>query len=396
MTDINLYLNNTYFYKVLETRPPKSKTAPGQRFIHQQLFPWHDFGERDILMQRAKANNQLATPYGPEGQPQPPPREGGEQQLVTLIDFKAFDNVNPSVVQQDRVLGEMAVSGTLKSAGVFQRKVRDAVSRMIVNNANRIDNVLELVAIGALKNSFVWPPTDDDGNAISNPPNYWETNIGETNWTFGLPSNLNQDLASLTTWKGDAATADQKKYWSETDADIIGSLNVMDQICRNLHGFSIRDGTILCRSSLLHDYLIKNATILSMLRGSNYEQPGARTYIPIPVLEGYFRDQLGYTFSSYDTFWTYETSLAKGADHTSTVVHYLKENEIIILPPGNLGGNAMMGTCPIEHQDETWRPGIMPWMLRDPRPPFNREAGVHTVAWPVFEYLTWARLQVLA
>lgn len=395
MSDINLYLNNTYFHKVLETRPPKSKTAPGQRFIHQQLFPWYDFGERDILMARDKGSNQLATPYGPEGQPQPPPKEGGEQQLVTLIDFKAFDNVNPSIVQQDRVLGEMAVSGTLKSAGIFRQKVRDAVSKMVIKNANRLDNVLELVAIGALKNSFLWPPTDDNGNTISNPPNYWATNIGETNWVFGLPTNLNQDLASLVDRNGDAASTDQKKYWSEASADIIGTLDVMDQICRQLHGFSIRKGTILCRSTLL-SHIIKNTAILNLLRGTTFEQQGARAYITTPELENFFVEGLGYTFMDYDTYWTYETGKSKSADHSSTIVHYLKENEIIILPPGNLGGNAMMGTCPIEHQDEQWRPGIMPWMLRDPRPPFNREAGVHTVAWPVFEYLTWCRLQVLA
>lgn len=395
MTTKGLFLNNTFFYKILETRPPKSKTAPGQRFIHQDLFPWFDFGERDILLQRAKANNQLATPYGPEGQPLPPPKESGEQQLVTLIDWKAFDNVNPNVVQQDRELGEMAISGSLKSGSVFQRKVRDAVSKMITKNADRLDNSLELVAIGALKNSFIWPPTDDDGATISNAPNYWATNIGETNWTFGLPANLNQDLASLTDWKSDAATADQKKYWSDASADIIGALNVMDQICRQLHGFSIRDGTILCRSTLL-DYIIKNTAVLNLLRGTTFEQTGARNYITIPELESYFVTGLGYTFAPYDTFWTYETGKSKSADHSSTMVHYLKENEIIILPPGNLGDNAKMGTCSIEHQDESWRPGVMPWMLRDPRPPFTREAGVHTVAWPIFEYLTWCRLQVLA
>lgn len=395
MSTKGLYLNNTYFYKILETRPPKSKTAPGQEFIWQRLFPWHDFGERDILMDRAKANNQLATIYGPEGQPTAPPKEAGERQLITLMDIKAFDFVNPGVVEQDMTLGEMAISGNLKSAGVWQRKVRDAVTKMVTKNAVRVDNTLELIALGALRNSFVWPPTDDDGATISSPPSYWATNIGETNWTFGLAANLNQDVASLTTWKNAAATADQKKYWSDTSADIIGALNVMDQICRNVHGFTIRDGTILCRSSLIHDYLIKNAAVLALLRGSNYEQTGARNYITIPELEGYFKDQLGYTFMPYDTFWTYETGLDKGADHSSTIVHYLKENEIIILPPGNLSGNAMMGTCPIEHQDESWRPGIMPWMLKDPRPPFTREAGVHTVAWPVFEYLTWARMQVL-
>lgn len=394
MTTLGLYLNNTYFNKVLEQKPSKSKDAPTQRFIHQQLFPWRDYGLRDVLTKRSKGFNRLATPYGPEGQPTAPPKEGAEQQLTSMIDWKAYNTVSTDIVQQDEALGGFAVSGNLKTASVFAAKVRQAIDEIIVDNSNRIDNSMELVAIGALLDNFQWPPTDDAGSAISTAPNYWATDIGETSWTFGLPAYLNQDLASLVDREGSAATTNQKKYWTETDADIIGALGVMDKIATQNHGFELRGGTIICRSTLLDD-LIKNATILNMLRGSNYEQEGARGYITTPSLERFFSEQLGYTFAKYDTSWTYETGRTKSADHSSTIVHYLKENQVIILPPGGLR-NAFMGTCPIEHADEQWRPGVMPWIYKDPRPPYNREAGSHVVAWPIFEYFEWATLQIKA
>lgn len=394
MTSLGLYLNNTYVGKTLEQRPSKDKNAPTQRFIHNQLFPWRDYGERDVLVKRTKGYNRLATIYGPEGQPTAPPREGAEQQLVTMFDWKAYNTVNPSVVQQDEALGQFAISGNLKTASVFQKKVRDAVSEIIRDNGIRIDNTMELVAIGALLDNFAWPPTDDDGSAISSPPNYWDTSVGETSWTWGLPAKLNQDLASLVLHNGDAASADQRKYWSDASADIIGALGVVDKVATQNHGFQLRGGTIICRSTLLDD-LIKNTAILNMLRGTTYEQEGARQYITIPSLERFFSEQLGYTFAPYDTHWTYETGRTKSADHSSTLVHYLKENQIIIMPPGGLR-NSYMGTCPIEYQDGQWRPGIMPWLYRDPRPPHNREAGAHVVAWPIFEYLEWATLQIKA
>ena len=393
-TNANLYLHRTFLAEIMNERPDKSKEGYRQSFIWREFLDWRDFGTRNVLMQRAKTQNQLAGLYGPQGTALPRPRIGAEQWLSTMMDVKAYDFVDPDIVRDDIALGELLVTNSLETVAgrALRAKVREYIERAMAMNEDVVDNTLEYLTIGALKNSIVWPPVDNAGNAISPPPVYWNADVSGT-WQVGLPTDLNQDIAALVDKDGNAATADQRKYWSDTTADIIGALDVVDQICIEKYAFSIAGGTIIARSTLIRNNIIKNADILNFLRGNDNTQPGARGFITPRQLELVFPDAMGYTFRPYDAFWTWETP-AKNADYTSNTVFYLNPNEIIIIPPGGVQG--WMGTAPLEREDGDWQPGMMPWLYKDPRPNFRREMGVHATAWPIFARTEWVRLQVLA
>ena len=392
----NLYLHRTYLEKVLEQRPTRGKSGYLQDFIWNQFFKWQEFGSRNILMERGKQQNQIAGLAAPEGQALPRPRVSGDTFLSTMMDVKSYAMVKSDIVQADFQLGELMLKGALGTslAGQMQQKVTSYIAREMKENVEVVDNMLEYLAIGALKNSIVWPPVDDAGSAISPAPRYWGAEISGT-WNVGLATELNQVVSSLVDYNGDSQSGDLVRTWDDDAADIIGQLDIVDQICKNNHAFSIRGGTIICRSSLSRD-LMSNTDILTMLRGTNSELTGARGFITTKQLEDWFVDGVGYTFRPYDTFWTYE-SLTADTDYTPTLVHYLRENEIIIVPPQGIQG--MMGTIPLETETGAYQSGggPMAWLYKRPKPPFEREMGVHTVAWPLFQdNLMWVRLQVKA
>lgn len=391
----NLYLHRTYLQELLEKRPDRGKRGFLQNFIWREFFDWKTFGSRNILMERGRSQNQLAGLAAPEGQALPRPEVGGDTFLSTLMDVKSYAIVKPDIVQADIQLGELLVQGALNTniGRMLQQKVEDYTTEKLNENEDVVDNMLEYLAIGALKNAIVWPPVDNTGSAITPAPVYWNPQISGT-WNVGLASELNQDLSSLVDYTGAAQSGDLVRYWDDTAADIIGQLDIMDQICRQNHAFTLRGGQIVCRSSLIK-HIIKNTDILNLLRGDDRSQTGARGFLTTKQLEDWFIVGLDYRFRFYDTFWTYET-LTKGADYDPTTVYYLNENEIIIIPPEGVDG--WMGTAPLEQEDMSYNEGgPMPWLYRRPTPPYEREMGVHTVAWPVFrDNLKWVRLQVLA
>jgi len=390
----NLWLHRTFLEEVLKKRPDRSKVGYLQNFIWREFFQWKMFDSRNILMERGRGQNQLAGLSSPEGQALPRPKVSGDTFLSTLMDVKSYALVKPDIVQADLQLGELAVARATGTsvARQMESKVTDYITNEMAENEDVVDNMLEYLAVGALKNAVTWPPVTNAGAAITPAPRYWGSEIAGT-WNVGLAAELNQVITSLVDNAGSAATADQRKVWSDASADIIGALDVVDQICRQNHAFTIRGGQIICRSTLMK-HLIKNTAILNLLRGDTHEQPGASGFITTKQLEDWFATGLDYKFRFYDTFWTYE-ALTKNADYTPSVVYYLNENEIIFIPPQGISG--WMGTAPLETEDGSYNEGgPMPWLYRRPKPPYEREMGVHTVAWPVFaDNLMWVRLQVL-
>jgi len=387
-------LNPRFLYKVLQSRPDDSKRGYRQNFLQPTLAPFKNYFERDILMEMAETETNLAGLYAPDGQAVPVGDPSFKSIMLSLQDVKSSRIINPSVVSKIREAGELSVfgAGDTSVSKRTQAKIAQEITRKMGLCDDDVDVTLEYLTVHALLGTIAWPPLDDAGSAISNPPPHFNASYADS-WAFPIPSDMNQDIASLVDYEGSAATADQRKYWSDATADILGQFRVLNQIATENYATNLRGGTVYLAQTTF-DLMTQNTAIMNWMVGANKEQPGARTYIDDNELKAFIATKTGWKFETYDAFWTYRTQ-ALGSASTKVRVHFLPRNKIIVVPAG--GANLSMGTAPIENADESWNPGKMPWSYKDPKPNYSREVGVNTIAWPVFtEEIRHAVLQVLA
>ena len=374
-------LTPRFLFKVLEERPNEGKRGYRQQYLQPKMAPFKDFYERNILLEKTVEESNIAGLYAPDGQALPVGDPLFSTMALSLQDVKSTRHIHPAIVEKIRDAGELALFNA-GNTGVSKRN-KAAIMAEIGTKMGKCDDdvdvTLEYFTLRALLGSIPWPPTDNDGSAVSNPPPHWNAKYSGT-WTFPLPTEMNQDVASLVDYNGDAATAGQKKYWSDATADIIGQFRHVNQIGVENQAISYRNGIVIGAQSTL-DLLAQNTAIKNFILGSDLTQTGSRQFVDNDTLDKFVKTNLGYTFMPYDAFFTYQTQVL-GSPATKTAVRFLPKNKIIIIPPG--GAGLVMGTAPIEHADEQWRPGKMPWSFKDPKPNYNREVGVNTIAWPVF------------
>ena len=374
-------LTPKFLYKVLNERPDDSKRGWRQKYLQPKLAPFENFYEREVLLEKTQAESNLAGLYAPDGQAIPVGDPLFSTMMLSMQDVKSARNIKPNIVQKIREAGELAVfnAGNTSVSKRNKRAIAKEIQRKMSLCEDDVDVTLEYFTVHALLGSLVWPPVNDDGSAVSNPPAFWNAEYSGT-WTFPMPSDMNQDVASLVNYAGSAATADQRKYWSDSSADILGQFRLMRQIGSEKYGIDFWGGTVIVPQSTF-DLMAENDNIKEYILGSNKEQTGARNFVTDVDVKDYIKTKLGWNFMTYDAFWTYRTE-SLGSAATKTRVHFLPRNKIIILPPGDIG--LRMGTAPIEQADESWKPGKMPWTFKDPKPNYNREVGVNVIAWPVF------------
>jgi hypothetical protein len=298
--------------------------------------------------------------------------------FADLVDVKASRMLDPDVIAKVRDPGMSAV---VKSAGE-SHLVKDITARIEQHVRNRIawcddavDALLEYMRLSALTGQLAWPPRDAAGNIIADPMPHWNADQSMV-ITFPLKAEFKQDASTLVGYNGRAGGA---KAWSDPTSNPVLDLEVIAQLMVEEKGIDPSNARIIMSRSTLSNIAF-NTTFLNYILGKNYEQVGARGFIDVGEVKSLLKTKLGYDIETYDAQWTYRVR-QPGTRPLIKRVKFLKEGTVLIIPKSAQIG--YLGVARQETQSGDFQFGKVPWVWRDPRPPYEREMGVGIVAFPV-------------
>lgn len=387
----NDMLTPTFLTGAIQARP--TREAIRQGYNHERLLPFMDVDERELTWDVMYSENNLAGVYGPKGQAVPGDDVLFDQAFANLVDVKASRNLDPSIVQKIRDAGMPAVykaGGSSNVIKALQSRIRDHISKRLGWCDDAVDSQLEYFTWQALSTgSIVWPPVDNNGNAISNPMPHWNANMTFT-VNFPLPANQNQNASALVGHNSEAGT--QVAWNTVGTANPIKDLEVISRLMKHSLGITLRGGTIYM-SDVVLGYMAQTTNILRWIVGTQYNQNDSRQFIDQGTLKQFIQTRTGFNIETYDSQWTYRTH-NPGTKPTITQIDFLKEGTVVIVPPGGPVGR--MATTYQETESGAWTTGKMAWSFRAPKPPYEQEVGVNIVAFPVFEHYDWFILQAFS
>lgn len=389
MSNLNpmTWLTPQFLWRILQKQPDEGRLGFRQRYIQPTMAPFENVWTRTVLAQRAKAQNPMAGWYSPKGEAIPATGIGYDQFLMNLQDVKAADIIDPDMLKDIIDIGELATfnaSSTSMSKAKAATVMRE-LSKKITFCNDQIDTAMEYMFVNALQNDLRWPPTDDDGNAISNPPDYWNSNNHSGTFPYPLEANKVQDITALVDLDGNNPGATIRTVWSDASADILGAIRVIRQLMLETYAIDLVGGTMMM-ATITRDHFLANTGMLNFLAGVNKEQTGARQFISDDELRSTLQTTGDMNIQRYDSFWTYTTDPTNpNGDQTVNRVKFLKPGKVIFMPRGGVG--ATMGTVPLKTgpgANATWAPGKFTWSWENPKPNYDQQVGVNVVSWPLF------------
>lgn len=396
------WFSQMFLWRILEQRPSQAKNGFRQGYLHPTMAPEENVYTRTLLVQRTKAQNPLAGFYSIKGEAIPATDRGYDQMLMGVQDLKALRHVDPDIVSQTVEMGELTLlnASNTQAFKAKQATVMKELTRLMAFCDDQIDTSKEYMFMQALQGSITWPPVDDNGSAISNPPDYWNGEQYIGTWPFPLEGNKIQNITTLRDKDGTLVStinANAAKVWSDTTSEPLIAIRVIRQLMRELYATRLEGGTMIM-SSTTWEYFLYNASVLEWFTGANKEQPGSRQFISDEELRTVLRRFGDMSVQLYDSFWTYPVgpSTPYGDLDDEVNVHFLKPGIVIFLPPG--GVSAKFGTVPLPRpRGQEWQPGKYVWSYESPIPNHETRVGVHAVYWPLFgEHYDWFVLNVLA
>jgi len=396
------WLTQKFLWEILKQQPDDSRRGFRQRYLTEEGFaPDENVWTREVLVQRTKAQNPLAGFYSPKGEALPATDVGYDQMLMTLQDIKATRYIDPDLYREMVEVGELAVfkAGNTQMAKAKSATILKKLTEFMTFCNDQVDNSREYMLIKALESQIVWPPVDDDGNAISPAPDYWNGVQFSGTWPYPLEADKVQDITRLVDKDGSFASAAIRTVWSDASADVLGAMRTINELMMEKYAVDLTGGTILMPTTT-RNLLMVNTGILEWLAGANKEQAGARRFMSDVELKGVLSQFGDMTIRRYDSFWTYETVPGiSSADTTTTKVKFLTPGKIILLPPGGVG--AKMGTVPLQTgpgRNAPWKPGKFAWSWESDKPNYPHQVGVNVVNWPLFSggHYPWFVLDVLS
>lgn len=402
MSNVNpmRWLTPVFLWRLVEKRPNDGKRGFRQRYLSPEMAPFENVWTRKVLVQRSKEQNPLAGFYSEKGEALPATDIGYDQMLMGLQDIKATRYLDPDLYSEIVEIGELAV-GTSANTQIFKRKSATVLKKLNSFMAfcdDQVDTSMEYLFMHALQGQIDWPPTNDTGAAIANPPDYWNGHNYIGSWPYPIEANKNQAITTLTDYEGNNPGASIRTAWNDTSADILGAIRTIKELMLELYATDLTGGTMIMPTTLYNDFLT-NTGILNWVAGANKEQEGARRFMSDEELKTVLRSFHDINIRRYDSFWTYETApTSPHQDTTTTKVKFLKPGKVIFIPPG--GVNCKMGTVPLKTgpgASATWRPGKFAWTYEAPKPTYPIQVGVNVVAWPLFEdgHYDWFILDAL-
>lgn len=374
----NQMLQPAFLTGAVQEKP--SKEAIRQSYRALTLLPWEDVPERQVLWDVIYSENNLAGFYAPDGMAIPGDEVLFTSMMTNLIDVKAARNLDSWAVQQLRDAGMPRVykaGGSSNTVQGMQGRLRDHINKRLAWCNEVVDAQIEYIGMHALQGTVVWPPVDQDGNAISVPMPHWNADMTIT-VPFNLPAAQNQNASTLTGWQ--SATGGGAAWTNHTTGDPIKDLMLINQYMIKTKGVSMRGGRLIM-SQVVVDHMAQCANVLKWLVGTDYTQTGTREFIDEDTLKAIIKTRTGYTIETYDAQWTYRTKVP----HTKPTIQrvdFMKEGKVLILPQGETVGT-MMDTQ-LENMDGSWVYRKMGWSHRADLPPFPIQLGVNATAWPKF------------
>jgi len=366
-----------------------SRQAIRQQYMGLELLPWEEVPERNVTWDIILSENPLAGIYGPRGEAVPFDEMMFDSDRATLADIKASMFLEKWTSQTLREPGMLAVydSGrTVNAIQALQDRVSRDINRKLSLCNEAVDSQVEYLIMNGLQNSIVWPPVDNDGNAISTPPPHWNANL-TVSLTAGLPADQVQNVTTLTGYNGRTGAG---LAWTNASATPFNDLEIFQELLLKNKGVNLRGGKVIM-SSIVLGWMARNTSILNWMAGVNKEQPGARGFAPEAMMREAVQAQFGWTIETYDSQWTYRSN-NPGTKATVNRVDFLKEGKVIILPPGPVG---TMMTAPQEAEPNgQWVYRKIGWSWTDPKPPYDVELGVNVVSWPRWIHRDWVVLDV--
>lgn len=396
------WLTQKFLWEILQQQPDESRRGFRQRYLTEENFaPDENVWTREVLVQRTKAQNPLAGLYSPKGEALAATDVGYDQMLMTIQDVKAMRYIDPDLYREMVEVGELAVfnAGNAQMAKAKSSTILKKLTEFMQFCNDQVDNSREYLLIKALEGQIVWPPVDDDGNTISNAPDYWNGAQFSGTWPYPLEADKVQNITGLVDKDNSFASAAIRTVWSDADADVLGAMRTINELMLEKYAVDLTGGTILMPTST-RNLLMVNTGILEWLAGTNKEQAGARRFMSDVELKAVLSQFGDMTIRRYDSFWTYETVPGiSSANTTTTKVKFLSPGKIILMPPGGVG--AKMGTVPLQTgpgRNAPWKPGKFTWTWEGSKPNYTKQVGVNAVYWPLFSggHYPWFVLDVLS
>jgi hypothetical protein len=362
---------------LIRERPDKD--ALRKNYIGTSMLPIKPVSEYELTWDVIQSANHIAGIYSMDGTPIPGNDPSFYQMMANVINIMASRKLDEETVMTLREPGELA----LKSR-VVQSK-RDKALRILRNKTgnadDEVDTTIEYLIMSALQGSIPWPPTDDDGVAISGAPAYW----GNASFTLdlGLRAAFVQDISSLA---GYDSRAGGGYNWKHASADPVLDLEVIRELGVQTVHMPYYGSTIIM-SEVVLSWMATRPNVLQWFRGDT--GPASDTgqkFINITRLREFLGAQLGYKIKLYDSVFTYESNLGSESGQTENWVHFLKPGKIIIIPPGALGSNiAYFATAPTSGADDSYRTGKYSWAEKQRKPPWSWEVGVGIKGFPILK-----------
>jgi hypothetical protein len=344
-----------------------------------------------------KSENNLAGIYDPRGRAIPGDELLYNTLIANLVDIKASRTLESWSVQQLRDAGMPHIykqGGSSHIMAGIQQRLKAHINKRLAWCNEAVDAQIEYFAMQALQGSITWPPTANDGSAISPAMPHWNATMTFT-VPMGLPSAQNQAATTLTGYDpGSGAATGGGAVWSDfTNADPILDLETINEYMAKTFGVGMRGGTIYLSTVDLRN-MSRCSNVLDWFVGTNKEQTGARAFVDQGDLINTLKTNMGWTIKTYDAQWTHR---ANDPMKSPTVqrVDFLTQGKILILPPGGAVGGMM--TAPIESEPGgAWVYGKMGWSHQDDTaPPWDITLGVNAVAFPRFSHYDWFVLDTL-
>lgn len=376
----NDMLSPTFLMGAIQERPERN--AIKQKYIGEMLFPRREVPERRLMWDSLVTENNLAGFYSVKGHAIPGDDTMFKTHFADLIDVKASRYLDPDIVSKIRDAGMTAV---IKNAGDsftirgIQQRVQEHVSNNLAWCDDAVDAQLEYMAVNAMLGTLEWPPKDADGNTIADPMPHWNPDLKVTvNWP--LKAEFVQNASTLVGYKSRVGGGDA--WNAASGSDPILDLEVIAELFVEEKGLDPSNALIIMSRATL-SRLAFNDKILQWILGANHVQTGAREYVDVADVKSYIQTKLGYEIMLYDAQWTYKTLNKNTGVETVRRVKFLPEGKLIFLPKDSKPG--FMAMAPHETQDGSFRSGKIPWVYRQPLPPYERQMGVNLVAFPILQ-----------
>jgi len=359
-------LTKQFMTGVIKTRPELD--AYRAQYLGSTLLPKKPVGAYKLTWDVVSSENNLAGLYAINGVPVP----GSE--LPFASKFSEAKNVMASRVmhaQDVMILREPGKPAVGTNAWNMRKEAQDKLRKKAAACDDEVDSQIEYMQMHALQGEIVWPPVDGSGADIESPMPSW----GDVQITISFPLRAVFQQAA-TTLSGYNARAGGGVAWTDPSSDPILDLEVIAHLIERTIGVNAHGSKIIMGGTLL-SYIAFNTKVLAWVQGTEKGTP----FINTSKFQEFLKVQFGYELIPYNANWTYRSNITSPDGPTLNTVPFLRENRLIVIPPGVDVGYTASAPAP----DGTYKPGKYTWHGKDVEPPYEDRVGVGEVVFPILE-----------